>query len=89
MSNYDELTDQRLRILLSEWPTLERAHGCMDCKVIIANLTEQRTCTRCGSASTFDVARLLRGELDGHVIGRVRAMVRALEQALEGENSSD
>lgn len=59
MQSYDDLIDERVRMLMREWPTLDEAHACVNCHAIVRMLNAQQRCPRCGSESTFDLASAL------------------------------
>ena len=84
--SYDELIDERVRELMEEWPTLQHAYACENCGVLNARLSEQATCRKCGSASVFDVAALLRRARTSMVIDELRAVEARLDKCL-GETS--
>jgi transcription elongation factor Elf1 len=80
---YDELIDSRVRELMSEWPTLDTAFGCENCRSMIRKLDEHGRCPRCGSESVYDVAMALSVERDVVSVEKLRPLVEMLEAVVD------
>jgi hypothetical protein len=52
----------RIAEIASQWPTLDRAIACVNCRGLMASADEHGRCRHCRSESLFDAAALLNAE---------------------------
>jgi hypothetical protein len=71
---------QRTATALREWPTLDAAWGCENCRALFRGLDGSGRCVHCGSEAVFDVAELLKRDVVS--VERLRPLLDVLDGVL-------
>ena len=76
----EQQVSNRAMAAMDQWPTLDAAWGCENCKALM-RATESGRCIHCGSEATFDAAAVVgrRGVVSEE---RLLPLVEALDEAL-------
>lgn len=77
--NPEEMLTERAATIAEQWPTLDSAWGCENCRALFRTAPNAR-CPHCGSESVFDLlAAIMRPVV---ALDKLRPLVDALEREL-------